>query len=134
MDRTDVCTNFDSLVKEMEWRDVVSTIKDVLVEMKVESQDPLDSLLGVPLPSSAPGPGPAVLDSSRISDQTPDILNEGQCSYEHGSAALQYLEEKLDSEACKIQAGALDKGPLCSTIWSPDMYNQEGGCHQGQVT
>lgn len=135
MDKTDVYTNFDTLVKEMEWGDVVSTIKDVLVEMNVEAEDPLHSLLGLPLPSSASGPGgPAVLDSNRTSVQKTDILNEGHCSYEHGSTALQYLEEKFAPEAYIRHAGALDKGPLYSTIWSPDMYNQEVGCHPGQVT
>lgn len=132
MDKTDVYTNFDTLVKEMEWGDVVSTIKDVLVEMKVEAEDPLHQLLGLPVPSTS-GPG-ADLDSNRISVQKPDIRNEGHCGYEHGSTALQCLEEKFAPEAHIRQAAPLDKGPLCSTVWSPDVYNQEVGSHPDQVT
>lgn len=125
MDKTDVYANFDTLVKEMEWGDVVSTIKDVLVEMKVEEEeDPSQSLLGLPHPSSTSGAG--------IFVQKTDILNEGNCSYEHGSTA-QYLEEKFAPEGYLQQAGALDKGPLYSPYWSPDMYNQEVACHPDQV-
>lgn len=125
----DVYTNFDTLVKEMEWGDVVSTIQDVLVEMKVEAEEPFHPLLALPLPSAASAPSPAVLDSNRISVQKQtDILNEGHCGYEHGSAALQYLE-KFSSEAYARQAAPED-----SPSWSPDTHSQEVGCHPDQVT
>lgn len=126
----DVCTNFDTLVREMEWGDVVSTIEDVLLaEMKVEAEGPLHSLLGLAVP------GPAVLEPTRITAQQTDILNERHCGYEHRSTVLQYFEEPSAPEAYIRQAKDKDKNPLCSqnAIRSQDLCNQEVGCHPGQV-
>lgn len=129
----DVCTIFDTLVREMDWGDVVSTIEDVLTEIKVEAEGPLNSLLGLPLPTAVPGS--AILEFSGITAQQTDILNEGHCGYEHRSAVLKYFEEPSAPEVYIRQAKDKEKKTLCSqnTIWSQDVYNQEVGCHPGQV-
>lgn len=127
----DVCTDFDRLVREMEWGDVVSTLEDVLTGMlKVETKSPLDPLL--PLP---PLPGPPVPESNKIVPKQTDILNWGHGGSDHRSTVLQYFEEPFAPEVYIGQAAPMDPEPLYSqnTMWSHDLYNQEALCNQGQV-
>lgn len=118
----DVCTDFDTYFRGMEWADVVSTLEDVL---KVETESTLD-----PLPSPPPPP----LPSNKIVLKQTDILNGGHGGSDHRSTVLQYFEEPSASEVYIGQA-PMDPEPFYSqnAMWSHDLYNQEALCNQGQV-
>lgn len=129
----DVCTDFDRLVREMEWGDVVSTLEDVLTGMlKVGTESPLDPLL--PPPPPPPLPGPPVPESNKMLPKQTDILNGGHGGSDHGSTVLQYFEEPSAPEVYIGQA-PMDPEPFYSqnAMWSHDLYNQEALCSQGQV-
>lgn len=128
----DVCTDFDRLVREMEWGDVVSTLEDVLTGMlKVETESALDPLLSPPPP---PLPGPPVPESNKIVPEQTDILNGGQGGSDHRSTVLQYFEEP-SAPGVYIGQAPMDPEPFYSqnVTWPHDLYNQEALCNQGQV-
>lgn len=135
--KVDISNYFDAVVSEMDWGEIVSTVEDViLAEMpKAETEDPLRSLLDQPPLAAAPRPGPAVLDSNTIGVQQTCSLNEGHWGYERGGTSLQCIQEPYAPELHMRQAASWEEEAQCgNTIWPHNAYNQEVGCHPGQVT
>lgn len=125
----DVRTDFDRLVREMEWGDVVSTLEDVLTGMlKVETESPLDPLL----PPPPPLPGSPLPESNKIVPKQTDILNGIHGGSDHRSTVLQNFEEPSAPEMYIGQAAPMDPEPLYSqnTVWSHDLYIQEANLGQ----
>lgn len=123
----------DSALNEMEWEDVVNTLKEVVCKMLEETSNPP--------PSTSPHPAPPAGLGLNSHPQSVEHVNEvyGGCPLHQLGAAPQSFEQLMMANSalnCGQAAATINsQEPLCeqNVMQSGQLYSQAGAHSQGQV-